>query len=155
MIAQRGKRMIKSIHHIHFAALFQRAGSQAEAFRELNTVAVVWKLYRIKRPNPLNRGYLCPSPVCFLLLLQEVKSAHGLIGSSVKFIEEMLSGAEHLEAISTISAGYDNFDVPWLTGRGILLTNTPDVLTETVGIAGEHSVTYRDRRAASKKVACG
>ena len=49
LIAQRGKRMIKSIHHIHFAALFQRAGSQAGAFRELNTVAVVWKLYRIKR----------------------------------------------------------------------------------------------------------
>ena len=64
--------------------------------------------------------------------LQAIKPAHGLLGASVKFGEEMLSGADRLEAISTISVGYDNFDVPWLTERGIVLTNTPDVLTETV-----------------------
>jgi glyoxylate/hydroxypyruvate/2-ketogluconate reductase len=64
--------------------------------------------------------------------LKEVKEVHGLIGASVKFTEDMLSGAERLEAISTISVGYDTFDVPRLTERGILLTNTPDILTETV-----------------------
>jgi lactate dehydrogenase-like 2-hydroxyacid dehydrogenase len=64
--------------------------------------------------------------------LEAIKPAHGLLGASAKFTEEMLSGADHLEAISTISVGYDNFDVPWLTERGIILTNTPDVLTETV-----------------------
>ena len=64
--------------------------------------------------------------------LEAIKHAHGLLGASVKFTEEMLSAADHLEAISTISVGYDNFDVPWLTERGIILTNTPDVLTETV-----------------------
>jgi glyoxylate/hydroxypyruvate/2-ketogluconate reductase len=64
--------------------------------------------------------------------LEAIKPAHGLLGASVKFNEAMLSGADHLEAISTISVGYDNFDVPWLTERGIILTNTPDVLTETV-----------------------
>lgn len=64
--------------------------------------------------------------------LEAIKHAHGLLGASVKFTEEMLTGADHLEAISTISVGYDNFAVPWLTERGIILTNTPDVLTETV-----------------------
>jgi glyoxylate/hydroxypyruvate/2-ketogluconate reductase len=64
--------------------------------------------------------------------LEAIKHAHGLLGASVKFTEEMLIGADRLEAISTISVGYDNFDVPWLTERGIILTNTPDVLTETV-----------------------
>ena len=64
--------------------------------------------------------------------LEAIKHAHGLLGASVKFTEEMLTGADRLEAISTISVGYDNFDVPWLTERGIILTNTPDVLTETV-----------------------
>ena len=64
--------------------------------------------------------------------LEAIKHAHGLLGASVKFTEEMLSVADHLEAISTISVGYDNFDLPWLTERGIILTNTPDVLTETV-----------------------
>ena len=54
--------------------------------------------------------------------LQAIKPAHGLLGASVKFGEEMLSGADRLEAISTISVGYDNFDVPWLTERGIILT---------------------------------
>ncbi len=64
--------------------------------------------------------------------LRAVRQAHGLIGASVKVSDEMLEGADQLEAISTISVGYDNFDVPGLTRRGILLTNTPDVLTETV-----------------------
>jgi glyoxylate/hydroxypyruvate/2-ketogluconate reductase len=64
--------------------------------------------------------------------LEAIKMAHGLIGASVKFTGEMLSKAECLEAISTISVGYDTFDVRWLTEHGILLTNTPDVLTETV-----------------------
>jgi glyoxylate/hydroxypyruvate/2-ketogluconate reductase len=64
--------------------------------------------------------------------LGAIKYAHGPLGASVKFTEEMLTGADRLEAISTISVGYDNFDVPSLTERGIILTNTPDVLTETV-----------------------
>ena len=64
--------------------------------------------------------------------LEAIKQAHGLLGASVKLTEEMLTGADRLEAISTISVGYDNFDLPWLTERGIILTNTPDVLTETV-----------------------
>jgi hypothetical protein len=38
--------------------------------------------------------------------LEAIKAAHGLLGASVKFTEEMLSGADHLEAISTISVGY-------------------------------------------------
>ncbi len=33
---------------------------------------------------------------------------------------------------STISVGYDNFDVDALTARKILLMHTPTVLTETV-----------------------
>ncbi|MBV9127026.1 MAG: D-glycerate dehydrogenase, partial [Verrucomicrobia bacterium] len=32
---------------------------------------------------------------------------------------------------ATISVGYDNYDVAGLTRRGIVLTNTPDVLTES------------------------
>lgn len=37
-----------------------------------------------------------------------------------------------LRATSTISVGYDNFDVDALTARKILLMHTPTVLTETV-----------------------
>ncbi|CAD5108131.1 2-hydroxyacid dehydrogenase [Zestomonas carbonaria] len=56
---------------------------------------------------------------------------HGLIGAGRPLGEEQLRSAERLEVISSISVGYDNYDVDYLTQRGILLTNTPDVLTES------------------------
>ena len=37
-----------------------------------------------------------------------------------------------LKAASTISVGYDNFDVQALSARGVLLMHTPTVLTDTV-----------------------
>ena len=43
----------------------------------------------------------------------------------------MLDRAPRLKAWSTISVGYDNFDVADLTRRGIVLAHTPDVLTES------------------------
>ncbi|MGH8782624.1 2-hydroxyacid dehydrogenase [Paraburkholderia sp.] len=57
--------------------------------------------------------------------------ADGAIGASVKITSAMLEGAPRLKALSTISVGYDNFDVADLTRRGIVLAHTPDVLTES------------------------
>jgi gluconate 2-dehydrogenase len=57
--------------------------------------------------------------------------AHGIIGNTMRITDELLDAAPRLEAASTISAGYDAFDVEALTRRGILLTNTPDEVTET------------------------
>jgi gluconate 2-dehydrogenase len=59
-----------------------------------------------------------------------LKDADGAIGASVKITPAMLQGATRLKALSTISVGFDNFDVPDLTRRGIVLAHTPDVLTE-------------------------
>jgi len=36
-----------------------------------------------------------------------------------------------LKIISNMAAGYDNIDVNSATAKGIMVTNTPDVLTET------------------------
>lgn len=58
-------------------------------------------------------------------------SAHGLIGGNRKLGERELEAAHNLEIVSSISVGYDNYDLAYLTRRGILLTNTPDVLNET------------------------
>jgi gluconate 2-dehydrogenase len=55
----------------------------------------------------------------------------GAIGASLKIPPAMLDRAPRLKAWSTISVGYDNFDVPDLTRRGIALAHTPDVLTES------------------------
>lgn len=60
-----------------------------------------------------------------------LKDADGAIGASAKITPAMLEGATKLKALSTISVGFDNFDVDDLTRRGIVLAHTPDVLTES------------------------
>lgn len=64
--------------------------------------------------------------------LAALKTAHGMIGASVKFDAATLAVAENLEIASTISVGYDAFDVPYMRERGIMLTHTPDILTDSV-----------------------
>jgi gluconate 2-dehydrogenase len=58
-------------------------------------------------------------------------NAHGTIGNKLKLNAEFLDAAPKLEVVSTVSAGYDDFDVADLTRRGIVLCNTPDEVTET------------------------
>ena len=57
--------------------------------------------------------------------------AHGMIGAGRKLGREQLQGASKLEVVSSISVGYDNYEVSYFNERGIMLTNTPDVLTES------------------------
>ncbi len=66
---------------------------------------------------------------------QYLGQAHGLIGwgggAIPQINDQLLAKAPLLEAVSTISVGYDHCDVPALTRRKVLLTNTPEVLTDT------------------------
>ncbi len=62
--------------------------------------------------------------------------AHGLLGVGRRFGRAELERAACLEVVSSISVGYDNYDLDYLNQRGILLTNTPDVLTETTADLG-------------------
>lgn len=64
-------------------------------------------------------------------LTEALVDADGAIGASVPVTAAMLDRAPKLRAWSTISVGYDNFDVADFTRRGILLAHTPDVLTES------------------------
>ncbi len=63
------------------------------------------------------------------------KRAEGLMGSGCKVTRALLDKMPALRVCSTISAGYDNFDLQALTERKILLTHTPSALTETVADA--------------------
>ena len=65
---------------------------------------------------------------CFRAAL---RSANGLIGSSFKLGAADFAEAPGLEVISSISVGIDNYDLAELARRGIVLCNTPGVLTET------------------------
>lgn len=60
-----------------------------------------------------------------------LSSAEGLIGVGEKIDSKILDQAPKLRVVSTISVGYDYFDVADLTRRGIMLMHTPDVLTDT------------------------
>lgn len=63
-------------------------------------------------------------------LAAALRDADGAIGASVTITPAMLDGSR-VRALSTISVGYDQFDVADLTKRGIVLAHTPDVLTES------------------------
>jgi phosphogluconate 2-dehydrogenase len=69
-------------------------------------------------------------------LCAALPQAHGLLGASIRLDAALLDLAPHLEAISTVSVGVDNYDVDYLTRRKIALCNTPDVLTETTADTG-------------------
>jgi gluconate 2-dehydrogenase len=58
-------------------------------------------------------------------------SAQGMIGSSFRIDDSVLAQAPLLEVISSISVGVDNYDLVSLKRRGVVLCNTPGVLTET------------------------
>ncbi|EHG7611285.1 TPA: glyoxylate/hydroxypyruvate reductase GhrB [Citrobacter sedlakii] len=63
---------------------------------------------------------------------QAFANAEGLLGSSQTVDSALLEKMPKLRAASTISVGYDNFDVEALNARNVLLMHTPTVLTETV-----------------------
>lgn len=69
-------------------------------------------------------------------LRDALPGAHGLLGASLRLDAKLLDLAPKLEAVASVSVGVDNYDIDYLTERGILLSNTPDVLTETTADTG-------------------
>ena len=62
---------------------------------------------------------------------REVTDADGMIGSGRMLNESNLATAQQLKIISTVSVGYDNYDVDYLNKNKIWLAHTPHVLTES------------------------
>ena len=44
----------------------------------------------------------------------------------------VIDAAPTLKAVANVAVGYNNIDVPYARSRGVVVTNTPDVLTESV-----------------------
>lgn len=74
--------------------------------------------------------------------------SHGMIGAGRVLGREQLASATQLQVVSSISVGYDNYDVGYLSERGIMLTNTPDVLTESTADLGFSLIMSSARRIA-------
>ncbi|MDK2925192.1 MAG: glyoxylate reductase [Bacillota bacterium] len=66
------------------------------------------------------------------VLLKEVADCDALVPLLTDRVDgELLDRAPHLKVVANYAVGYDNIDVPACTARGVLVTNTPGVLTET------------------------
>ncbi|MDI3535000.1 MAG: glyoxylate reductase [Thermosediminibacterales bacterium] len=66
------------------------------------------------------------------VLLKEVEQVDGLVSLlTEKIDEELFSVAKNLKVVSNYAVGFDNIDLKAATNRGIYITNTPGVLTET------------------------
>jgi len=66
------------------------------------------------------------------VLVEEAASAHALWTMLSDTIDrELIEQAPQLEVISNLAVGYNNIDIEAAKERGIIVTNTPDVLTET------------------------
>lgn len=76
------------------------------------------------------------SPGGMARLRDALPQADGLLGASLKIDGALLNLAPRLKVISSVSVGVDNYDIQDLTRRGVQLTNTPDVLTETTADTG-------------------
>ena len=58
------------------------------------------------------------------------------IAGGDKIDATLLDACPELKAICTMAVGYNNIDVPACTARGVVVTNAPDVLTETTADFG-------------------
>jgi glyoxylate reductase len=64
------------------------------------------------------------------LLAEALRDVDGLMCVGVRVSKEIIDGSLKLRVISNVAVGYDNIDVDACNAKGILVTNTPDVLTE-------------------------
>ncbi|MGB8953427.1 MAG: D-glycerate dehydrogenase [Candidatus Aminicenantales bacterium] len=65
------------------------------------------------------------------ILLQKIKETEGLLSLlTVKIDKEIIKAAPRLRIIANCAVGYDNIDLAFAREKGILVTNTPGVLTE-------------------------
>lgn len=70
------------------------------------------------------------------LLLEKVADVEGLLSLLTERIDaEVMDAAEGLKVISNYAVGYNNIDVAAATERGIYVTNTPGILTDTTADA--------------------
>lgn len=70
-------------------------------------------------------------PLSATELIDRVRDKHALVCQIVDTVDEsVVAAAQELKVIANIAVGYDNIDVTAAQRRGIVVTNTPDVLTE-------------------------
>lgn len=93
------------------------------------------------------------------VLIEKVKDIDGLLSMlNDKVDAGLMDAAPKLKVVSNFAVGYDNIDIPEATRRGILVGNTPDVLTEATAdlafallLAAARRVSEADRHTREGK----
>jgi glyoxylate reductase len=66
------------------------------------------------------------------VILRQAREADGLLSLLTDSVDaELMDACPQLRVVSNFAVGFDNIDIPAATARGILVGNTPGVLTET------------------------
>ncbi|WP_280155951.1 D-glycerate dehydrogenase [Piscinibacter sp. XHJ-5] len=82
-------------------------------------------------------------------LLRRLQGKHGVMSTGSERIDAaLLDACPQLRAVCNVGVGYNNVDVDACTARGVLVTNTPDVLTETTADFGFALMMAAARRIA-------
>jgi glyoxylate reductase len=64
-------------------------------------------------------------------LIARVKGKQALVVAALdKIDKDVIDAGADLKIVANVAVGYNNLDVPYARSKGIILTNTPDVLTE-------------------------
>jgi lactate dehydrogenase-like 2-hydroxyacid dehydrogenase len=92
-------------------------------------------------------------------LLRRVKGVDALVCLLTDTVDTSLLDAAgpQLKIVANVAVGYNNIDVPACRSRGVIVTNTPDVLTEEVAdtALGLLLMTVRELSAAERYLRAG
>jgi len=89
---------------------------------EIDRIAEEHRVQAHRRDCPMERPFL----------LESIGDKQGLLSMITDAVDsELLDRAPELKIIANFGVGYNNIDVPAATRRGILVANTPGVLTDT------------------------
>lgn len=85
-------------------------------------------------------------------LIARLRGKQGIFATGSERIDEtVLSANPQLRAVCNMAVGYNNIDVAACTARGVVCTNTPDVLTETTADFGFALMMATARRIAESE----
>src|SRR5215472_1032461 len=72
------------------------------------------------------------TPLTRPALIARLKGRQGLVSLITEIVDDaLLAQCPDLRVVSNVAVGYNNVDVAAATRRGVIVTNTPDVLTDT------------------------
>ena len=85
-------------------------------------------------------------------LIERLQGKRGAVTTGSERIDAtLLAACPEIEAVCNMAVGYNNIDVEACTARGVVVTNTPDVLTETTADFGFALMMATARRIAESE----